>query len=292
MESAADALSTSTRRDAGLRRRKAAIRVGAALALKRSPAWRVLRSCVIDPVANRRPLIMDSSCRCRRRERVGAAGLATRRHDARSLRVRRWDPLESAVTTGGDEYLGGSSVGAGRIAVSVSRGQGLDRTRLDHVRGDWSEWRYRIVSRAPAGWYIKRVLLGGADITDSVLEFTGADVDGVEIVLTRQETRLSGQVLEVTTDTKPNVAVILFAENERKLGPGSRYVRWAYRSADARYQLPGLRPGRYLAAAVAGMLSDQTTNPELLKRLRSIATRVDVSEGESATLDLTVREIP
>lgn len=169
----------------------------------------------------------------------------------------------------------------------VSIGQGWTTFEATGLNG-----RYRIVSRAPAGWYIKRVLLGGADITDSVLEFTGADVDGVEIVLTRQETRLSGQVLEVTTDTKPNVAVILFAENERKLGPGSRYVRWAYRSADGRYQLPGLRPGRYLAAAVAGMLSDQTTNPELLKRLRSIATRVDVSEGESSTLDLTVREVP
>ena len=99
------------------------------------------------------------------------------------------------------------------------------------IAADWKMFeatglngRYRIGSLAPTGWHVRRVLLGGADITDSVLEFTGADVDGVEIVLTRQESRLSVQVLGVPGDMKSNVTVILFAEDERKLGPGSRYV--------------------------------------------------------------------
>jgi len=99
-------------------------------------------------------------------------------------------------------------------------------------------------------------------------------------------------VLGLPKDTRSNVTVILFAEDERKLGPGSRYVRSAMRSADGRYALRALRPGRYLVAAVGGILSDQTTNPELLKRLRPVATGVDVSEGDAVTLDLTLREIP
>jgi len=168
------------------------------------------------------------------------------------------------------------------------------------IGADWSTFeatglngRYRIGTLAPRGWRIKRVLLGGADIIDSFMEFTGADVDGVEIVLTQQDSRLSGQVLGVPKN-QSNVAVILFAEDERKLGPGSRYVRSAFpfRIAKGRYELTGLRPGRYLVAAVDGVTEDQTTNPELLKRLRQVATRVDVSEGESATLDLTIREVP
>ena len=170
---------------------------------------------------------------------------------------------------------------------SVSIEQGWTTFEATGLNG-----RYRIGGRAPAGWHVKRVLLGGADITDSFLEFTGADIDGVEVVLTRQESRLSGQLRGVPGDTKSIVTVVLFAEDERKLGPGSRYVRSVVRRADERYELFALPPGRYLAAAITGYVADQATSPELLKRLRQVATRVDVGEGQSATLDLTIREIP
>ncbi len=88
------------------------------------------------------------------------------------------------------------------------------------------------------------------------------------------------------------MTVILFAEDERKLGPGSRYVYFNVRRAGERYELRALRPGRYLAAALGGSMTDQATNPELLKRLRQVATRIEIGEGESATLDLPIRELP
>jgi hypothetical protein len=196
-------------------------------------------------------------------------------------------PPASASTSGGFRALVQGEPTSQSASGMVTIGAGWNTFEASGLNG-----RYRIGSLAPTGWHIKRVVLGGADITDGVLEFTGNDIDGVEIELTQQDTRLSGQVLGVPKDTRPNVTVILFAEDERKLGPGSRYVRSAMRSADGRYALRALRPGRYLVAAVGGILSDQTTNPELLKRLRQVATRVDVGEGDAVTLDLTIREIP
>lgn len=195
-------------------------------------------------------------------------------------------PPTSVSTSGGAKALVQSELFSQSASGTVTIGEGWTTFEATGLNG-----RYRIGTRAPTGWHIKRVLLRGSDITDGFMEFAGADVDGVEIVLTQQDSRLAGQLLGVANGTKPNVTVILFAEDERKLGSGSRYVSSAPSSADGRYELRALRPARYLAAAVAGILPDQTTNPELLKRLRQVATRVDVREGESASLDLTVREI-
>ena len=147
--------------------------------------------------------------------------------------------------------------------------------------------RYRLVPSVPAGYGLKRITLRGVDVTDSPLDASGQDVEGVEVLLTQRVTSVSGTVTGVA-GRREAAAVVIFPEDQSRLWPRTRYLRMARLETRDAFSVTGLPPGRYLAIAVAEHESGEESNPELLQRFRSRATPFTLTEGEERVLDLSV----
>lgn len=144
---------------------------------------------------------------------------------------------------------------------------------------------YLTVSTPPA-WTVKSISVEGEDITDVPLDLSGgAGVSGVRIVLTDKLTDISGQV---TADRKPvsDYAVVILPEQPREGTDGNRLIRVVRPDTNGRFQLKGLRPGRYVATAIEALEQGRQFVPEFQERLRRSGRAFSVEEGGTATLSL------
>ena len=136
-------------------------------------------------------------------------------------------------------------------------------------------------------WAIKAVYHNSQDVTDTPLEFVpGQTIEGLNIVLTRKLTELSGQIAGGRNTPDTDATVIVFSDNPDRWTFASRYIRTARPNQDGRYTLRGLPPHDYLVVAVKDVEPGQTQDPEYLESLRPQAVRVSLSEGESKVQDL------
>jgi protocatechuate 3,4-dioxygenase beta subunit len=144
------------------------------------------------------------------------------------------------------------------------------------------------VQTGGSAWQVKAVYLGGQDIVDSGFEGRGQQrITGLQIVMTNQQTELSGTVTDAKSQTLKDYVVVAFPEDETKWTlPSMRYIRTARPDQDGTYRLNGLPPGEYLAAAVEYIETGSTGDPEILARLRAAATSVRLEEGEKKVLGL------
>lgn len=143
----------------------------------------------------------------------------------------------------------------------------------------------------PPGWSLKGVYLEGDDVTDAALPVgPGANVGGVRVVFTRTRTTLSGVVRDDRGTPTSSAAVVVFPQDEGKLGAASRFLRSTRPDADGRYEVTGLPPyGDYRIVAVDHLEEGQFYDPEFLASLRDRSERLGLAEGETKTLDLRVR---
>jgi hypothetical protein len=138
-------------------------------------------------------------------------------------------------------------------------------------------------------WTLKAVRIGGADITDIGYNVT-SDIDGLEVVMTDRETRVSGTARgEGYQPAMEYVVVILPSEVKPGVSP-IRFIHTAQPDQQGRYQVKGLPPGRYVAAAVESLSSDGHHNPAFQKRVRSTATPFTLIEGQQLVLDLQLMQ--
>jgi hypothetical protein len=134
-------------------------------------------------------------------------------------------------------------------------------------------------------WTLKAVRIGGADITDIGYNVT-SDIDGLEVVMTDRETRVSGTARgEGYQPAMDYVVVILPSEVKPGVNP-ARFIHTARPDQQGRYQVKALPPGRYVAAAVESLSSDGHHNPAFQKRVRSTAAPFTLKEGQQLVLDL------
>lgn len=146
--------------------------------------------------------------------------------------------------------------------------------------------RYRVRPPTPAGWSVKELRLGGMDVTDTGLDFSGADIDGLEIVLTNAPAVLVGYVALPDHVVAAAVTVVVIAADRAKWGPGSRYVVAVTPDATGRFAMRFLPPGEYLAVAFEGLEAGEEGNHELLERIRQDGESLRIVEGESVTVNL------
>jgi len=160
------------------------------------------------------------------------------------------------------------------------------------TRDDWTFERHGLKGRGfiRAGtlsddWQMKRVRREGVDVTDTPLDFS-SDVDGIEIQLTNRVTSLSGGVSDDRNAVALDATVIVFAEDDGKWGPHSRFIESARPDQHGQFKIRGLPPGKYLAIAVEYMEPGDERDPDLLAGWRRRGTSLTLSEGETRTLDL------
>jgi protocatechuate 3,4-dioxygenase beta subunit len=187
--------------------------------------------------------------------------------------------------------------------VAMPKEPGMEMTMYfggessDRLHDDWTFGIRAMTSpvlirptRVPPGYTLKQVVWRGQDVTDSGLAFKGDTVTDVEVVITAQSTRVTGSVLD--TDGKPaaDYVVVAFAEDDDKWGWQSRHMALARPDQQGGFLIKGLPAGRYLAVALPFLEEGEQADPEVLERLRGVATPFALAAGEQKTLTLKVVE--
>jgi hypothetical protein len=143
----------------------------------------------------------------------------------------------------------------------------------------------------PQGWVVKRIEIGGADVTDarSIAVPLGQQTDA-RIVISDRASDVSGTVL-AAAGTPASAHVVIFAADQTKWGFPSRYVRETTTDAKGRFRVTGLpESGRYLAIAVDYLEDGEHNDPEFLERVRDMALAFPLGDTETRTLDLPLLE--
>jgi hypothetical protein len=141
----------------------------------------------------------------------------------------------------------------------------------------------------PAGW-LKAVVVNGKDVSDAGIDVGPAKhVQDVQIVLGDPATEVFGVATAARGQPARNSVVLLFAAEEAKWRqPLTRHVRATRASEDGHYAIGGLPPADYFAIALEHIQIESATEPTVLARLRSMATRVRFHDGERKNLNLSV----
>jgi len=167
---------------------------------------------------------------------------------------------------------------------------------LGTVKDDWTfDWPnlggsflFRTTG-LPVGYSLKSVVLDGRDITDTPLDVKGTeDVTGLQVVLTKSTTEISGTPTDAKGQPAVDYAVIVFADDAARWKYPSRFVATARPDQDGGFKISNLPPGRYLAVALEYVEEGQGEDPDYLESLRPLATMFNLAAGETKTLNLRV----
>jgi hypothetical protein len=166
------------------------------------------------------------------------------------------------------------------------------------VADDWTfELRARTspvlvrTMQVPPGFSLKSVFWRGEDVTDEGISFKGTEtINDVQVILTARSSTVSGVVTDDGGKPVIDYAAVIFPEDSARWIPYSSRMRLARPDQRGGFVVKELPPGRYLGAALSHIEDGEESNPELLERLRSVATPFTLQEGERKAVTLKVVE--
>lgn len=135
-------------------------------------------------------------------------------------------------------------------------------------------------------WFVTSVRIAGVDVTDSGYEFGAENVQGIEIVLTRQVGGLTAAVTDERAAPVTDYSLIAFSTDERRWAPATRFVRAVDSKDDGTADIKGLPPGDYFVIAVPLVEPGQETDSDQLRAWSAKATRVTLGSDETKQLAL------
>jgi hypothetical protein len=156
--------------------------------------------------------------------------------------------------------------------------------------------RARIVlTRAPAGWWLKSADIGGINAAETPVGFESAadSRNDVTIVLAPTAATLAGTVTASRDDQ--DFTIIVFPVDRGLRISGTRYIRTTAPDADGGFSLNSFPPGDYFAIAVEtedGDFGGDWESPDRLEALSPMARRVTLAERETRRLDLRAVAVP
>ena len=134
---------------------------------------------------------------------------------------------------------------------------------------------------------MKSVVVNGQDITDVPTEFpAGQTVSGMQIVLTKKISTLSGQVTDAKGNPVLDATVVVFPSNEKLWTFQSRFIKAARPDQDGRYRVTALPAEDYLVVALQGLEDGQAGDPEFLASIKELATKLELGDGETKAVDV------
>jgi carboxypeptidase family protein len=146
-----------------------------------------------------------------------------------------------------------------------------------------------IRANVPDPWTVKAILQNDRDITDTPIEMkSGEELTGVQVVVTNRVTAISGQVLDDKGGPITDGTIIVFPAEGEKWIENSRFVRSARPDQQGQFQIKGLPPGEYLAAAIDYVQDGMWNDPEYLESIRRYAQKVTLAEGTTQPVSLKI----
>ena len=106
--------------------------------------------------------------------------------------------------------------------------------------------------------------------------------------MTVKQTSVSGGVRNARGEQVVDYTVVVFPERLRHGAISTRYTRTARSDQQGRFQLRGLPPGDYIAAAVESLEQGGHWDPAFREYVAQTSRRFRLTEGQSATMDLTL----
>lgn len=182
-----------------------------------------------------------------------------------------------ASATDGDTVIMAGSGGTGSVGPDGAF----------EVRGLVGQRVFRIVN-IPSGWTLKSIRHSGNDVTDTGVDFKpGAEVPGIDIVLTNRTTEVTGTVQGGDGKPVTDYTVVIFSQEPQKWTiPQSRYVTGTRADTQGKFQVKNLPPGSYYAVAVEYIPQGEWGDPDMLDRLKALATSFSLDDGENKSLSL------
>jgi hypothetical protein len=147
----------------------------------------------------------------------------------------------------------------------------------------------------PDGWYLKSVMIAGADVTDVPFDFGSIErtLEGAEIVLSTKGATIAGVATDGPNTRASNFVAVAFSTSRDTWFTGSRQVKQQRSTGDGSFRIEGLPPGDYWVAAVDRLEPGNWLTPENLGALVPAAARVTVREGQALSTDLRLfRQVP
>lgn len=184
--------------------------------------------------------------------------------------------LQVAARAASPDAQGPGGGGAGRVGTNWTfELRGLTDARLFRVN-------------PPQGWTLKSVALNGQDITDVPTELPpGQSVAGMQIVLTKKTTTLSGVVSDAAGRSLLDATVVVFPANEQLWTFQSRFIKAARPDQEGTYRVAGLPALEdYLIVAVQGLEDGQAGDPEFLAAVKEAAAKFTLADGETKAVDV------
>jgi hypothetical protein len=181
-----------------------------------------------------------------------------------------------------------------RPASPDSQGLGPGGGGGSRIGDDWTFTLQNITdpivvrTSSPQGWMLKSVFLNGQDITDVPMEFPpGQTFGGVQVVMTKKIASVSGAVTDAKGTPALDATVVVFPANDKLWTFQSRFIRAARPDQDGRYRISTLpSPEHYLVVAVQGLEDGQAGDPDFLTSVRDAATKFELGDGETKSVDV------
>lgn len=145
------------------------------------------------------------------------------------------------------------------------------------------------------GWKTASIRLGQADMNGRYLTLRGSDIDGLEILLSRNHTGVTGNVRDERGRPAPNVLLLAFPQDPRDwdqyvVQPAASRIVRLHPSPTGRFDT-NLPSGDYFVAAVLGF-DPEWMSPRFLQSLVRVATKVSIRSGEQVNLSVTAVAVP
>jgi protocatechuate 3,4-dioxygenase beta subunit len=198
---------------------------------------------------------------------------ATPRPDLSSLRVRA--PMADGAIFG-DSFTGG-----------------VKADGTFELRGVMAGAHVLVVDGLPPSWALASAQHRGREYADEVLDLEGgAQLSGLQIVVTGRTAMLSGIVADEEGHPAPGCTVAVFPTDRARWHPHNRHIKLVRTDARGRYRLEGLPPADYYVRATADLFDSDLHDRATLERLAIGAQRVSLADGSSHLRDLKLLTIP
>ena len=138
-----------------------------------------------------------------------------------------------------------------------------------------------------AGWVIEEVRLNGEDVTDAPFDLQRAVGGGLVVVLTSRSGSIAGRIID-DPDVVPDALIGVVPEDRSKWTSTGGLPLPVRANLQGRFDIKGLSPGRYLAFAFQGIVSE--LDPVVIESHVAGATPVAVVEGQDTVVELTLRK--
>ena len=127
---------------------------------------------------------------------------------------------------------------------------------------------------------LKAVTSGGRDVTDVPVALGPGlpSVPAVQITVTKSGARITGEVVRGNAPA-PDSTVVLFPEDTRLWGVGSRFVRAVRPDNAGRFSIGALPAAKYRIAAVEIVQDGEWEDPEFLQSLMKSAAAIELMAG-------------